>query len=58
VLDKILFQAQLVLQRQFGKVLPGLNGKLTEMDFRVPTPNVSIVDLTVRLEKPASYDDV
>uniref|UniRef100_A0A0D6R895 Glyceraldehyde-3-phosphate dehydrogenase n=1 Tax=Araucaria cunninghamii TaxID=56994 RepID=A0A0D6R895_ARACU len=41
-----------------GKVLPELNGKLTGMSFRVPTPNVSVVDLTCRLEKPASYDEV
>jgi len=41
-----------------GKVLPELNGKLTGMAFRVPTPNVSVVDLTVRLEKGGSYDDV
>eukprot|EP01018_Ginkgo_biloba_P009396 Gb_33170 [translate_table: standard] len=41
-----------------GKVLPELNGKLTGMSFRVPTPNVSVVDLTCRLEKPASYEDV
>ncbi|RZR70862.1 hypothetical protein BHM03_00001987, partial [Ensete ventricosum] len=41
-----------------GKVLPELNGKLTGMAFRVPTPNVSVVDLTCRLEKSASYDDV
>eukprot|EP00252_Welwitschia_mirabilis_P019169 TRINITY_DN4375_c0_g1_i2.p1 TRINITY_DN4375_c0_g1~~TRINITY_DN4375_c0_g1_i2.p1 ORF type:complete len:298 (-),score=67.95 TRINITY_DN4375_c0_g1_i2:306-1199(-) len=41
-----------------GKVLPSLNGKLTGMAFRVPTPNVSVVDLTVRLEKSAKYDDV
>ncbi len=41
-----------------GKVLPELNGKLTGMAFRVPTPNVSVVDLTVRLEKPASYKDI
>lgn len=41
-----------------GKVIPELNGKLTGMAFRIPTPNVSVVDLTVRLEKGASYDDV
>jgi glyceraldehyde 3-phosphate dehydrogenase len=41
-----------------GKVLPNLNGKLTGMAFRVPTLDVSVVDLTVRLEKPASYDEI
>ncbi|OON40467.1 type I glyceraldehyde-3-phosphate dehydrogenase [Izhakiella australiensis] len=41
-----------------GKVLPELNGKLTGMAFRVPTPNVSVVDLTVRLAKPATYKDI
>jgi glyceraldehyde 3-phosphate dehydrogenase len=41
-----------------GKVIPALNGKLTGMAFRVPTPNVSVVDLTVNLERPASYEDV
>ncbi|GJX75295.1 glyceraldehyde-3-phosphate dehydrogenase of plastid 2 [Tanacetum coccineum] len=41
-----------------GKVLPELNGKLTGMAFRVPTENVSVVDLTCRLEKSASYEDV
>ena len=41
-----------------GKVLPELNGKLTGMAFRVPTPNVSVVDLTCRLQKNASYEDV
>ncbi|KAJ1727607.1 hypothetical protein H4S06_003275, partial [Coemansia sp. BCRC 34490] len=41
-----------------GKVIPELNGKLTGMSLRVPVPDVSIVDLTVRLEKPASYDAV
>ncbi|OMO87890.1 Glyceraldehyde-3-phosphate dehydrogenase, type I [Corchorus capsularis] len=41
-----------------GKVLPALNGKLTGMSFRVPTIDVSVVDLTVRLEKPASYDEI
>ncbi|AYY80866.1 MULTISPECIES: glyceraldehyde-3-phosphate dehydrogenase [Proteus] len=41
-----------------GKVIPELNGKLTGMSFRVPTPNVSVVDLTARLEKPASYAQI
>jgi glyceraldehyde 3-phosphate dehydrogenase len=41
-----------------GKVIPELNGKLTGMAFRVPTPNVSVVDLTVRLEKGASYETI
>jgi len=41
-----------------GKVLPSVNGKLTGMAFRVPTPDVSVVDLTCRLEKPASYDKI
>lgn len=41
-----------------GKVIPELSGKLTGMAFRVPTANVSVVDLTVRLSKEASYDDI
>merc|ERR1711948_75027 len=41
-----------------GKVLPVMNGKLTGMAFRVPTPDVSVVDLTCRLEKPAKYEDI
>ncbi|NLX73757.1 MAG: type I glyceraldehyde-3-phosphate dehydrogenase [Bacteroidales bacterium] len=41
-----------------GKVIPELNGKLTGMAFRVPTPDVSVVDLTCRLAKPASYADI
>ncbi|XP_044465766.1 glyceraldehyde-3-phosphate dehydrogenase, cytosolic-like [Mangifera indica] len=41
-----------------GKVLPALNGKLTGMAFRVPTVDVSVVDLTVRLEKKATYDQI
>ena len=41
-----------------GKVLPHLNGKLTGMAFRIPTPDVSVVDLTVELKNPASYDDI
>ncbi|NER15918.1 type I glyceraldehyde-3-phosphate dehydrogenase [Spongiivirga citrea] len=40
------------------KVIPSLKGKLTGMAFRVPTPNVSVVDLTVRLAKDTSYDDI
>ncbi|AFY27884.1 type I glyceraldehyde-3-phosphate dehydrogenase [Cyanobium gracile] len=41
-----------------GKVIPALSGKLTGMAFRVPTPNVSVVDLTVNLERGASYDAI
>ncbi|KAI0124976.1 glyceraldehyde 3-phosphate dehydrogenase [Xylariales sp. AK1849] len=41
-----------------GKVIPDLNGKLTGMSMRVPTANVSVVDLTVRIEKGASYDEI
>jgi len=41
-----------------GKVIPSLNGKLTGMAFRVPTPDVSVVDLTARLSKPATYDQI
>ncbi|GAA6183196.1 MULTISPECIES: type I glyceraldehyde-3-phosphate dehydrogenase [Alteromonadaceae] len=41
-----------------GKVIPALNGKLTGMAFRVPVADVSVVDLTVNLEKPATYDEI
>lgn len=41
-----------------GKVIKDLNGKLTGMAFRVPTTNVSVVDLTVKLSKPAKYDEI
>ncbi|MBX4181174.1 type I glyceraldehyde-3-phosphate dehydrogenase [Sodalis sp. CWE] len=41
-----------------GRVIPELDGKLNGMSFRVPTPNVSVVDLTVRLEKSTSYEDI
>ncbi|WP_209459999.1 type I glyceraldehyde-3-phosphate dehydrogenase [Youngiibacter multivorans] len=41
-----------------GKVIPELNGKLTGMSFRVPTLDVSVVDLTARLEKPATYEEI
>ena len=39
-------------------MIPELNGKLTGMAFRVPTPDVSVVDLTVNLEKPATYAEI
>ena len=41
-----------------GKVIPELNGKLTGMSLRIPTADVSLVDLTCRLEKPAKYDEI
>lgn len=41
-----------------GKVIPSINGKLTGMAFRVSTPDVSVVDLTVKLAKPAKYDEI
>lgn len=41
-----------------GKIIPELNGKLTGMAFRVPTPDVSVVDLTVNLKKPATYAEI
>lgn len=41
-----------------GRVIPELNGKLTGMAFRVPTANVSVVDLTIRTKKPAPYEEV
>ena len=44
--------------KEVGKVIPALNGKLTGMAFRVPTPDVSVVDLTVNLAKPATYAEI
>ena len=41
-----------------GKVIPSLNGKLTGMAFRVPTPDVSVVDLTAKLGKETTYDEI
>merc|ERR1712018_870787 len=41
-----------------GKVIPSVNGKLTGMAFRVPTPDVSVVDLTVRLGKETTYEEI
>jgi glyceraldehyde 3-phosphate dehydrogenase len=40
------------------QVIPSLNGKLTGMAFRVPTQDVSVVDLTAKLEKPTSYEEI
>ena len=57
VLDNII-PSSTGAAKAVGKVLPHLNGKLTGMAFRVPTPDVSVVDLTVELENGASYDDI
>lgn len=53
-----LFALFALLGQAVGKVLPALNGKLTGMSFRVPTIDVSVVDLTVRIEKKASYEEI
>ena len=55
--DIIAKQLQLAA-KAVGKVIPELNGKLTGMSMRVPTLDVSVVDLTVNLEKPATYDEI
>ena len=55
---KRFFHKGIHLNQGLGKVIPELNGKLTGMSFRVPTPNVSVVDLTVNLEKPATYQEI
>lgn len=62
-LYKLVFLVQLLyilhlIMQAVGKVLPALNGKLTGMAFRVPTVDVSVVDLTARLEKSATYDEI
>lgn len=44
--------------KMVGEVIPDLKGKLTGMSFRVPTPDVSVVDLTVKLEKPTTYEEI
>ena len=57
VLDNII-PSSTGAAKAVGKVLPHLNGKLTGMAFRIPTPDVSVVDLTVELERGASYEDI
>ena len=52
------YQAPQALQKLLARLSPKLNGKLTGMAFRVPTADVSVVDLTVRLEKAATYDEI
>ncbi len=53
-----IFPSSTGAAKAVGKVIPELNGKLTGISMRVPTLDVSVVDLTVRLEKPASYEDI
>merc|ERR1712087_670758 len=53
-----IIQASTGAAKAVGKVLPDLNGKLTGMAFRVPTPDVSVVDLTCKLAKETTYDAI
>jgi len=53
-----IIPAQTGAAKAVGKVIPDLNNKLTGMSFRVPVPDVSVVDLTCRLSKEATYDDI
>jgi len=57
ILDNII-PASTGAAKAVGKVIPDLNGKLTGMAFRIPAPDVSVVDLTAELNNGASYDDI
>ena len=58
LLQVILSLSSTGAAKAVGKVIPELNGKLTGMSFRVPTLDVSVVDVTFRLAKEASYDEI
>jgi ribosomal protein L18 len=56
--ESLKYTGNIDAAKAVGKVIPSLNGKLTGMSFRVPTADVSVVDLTVRLDKATTYDEI